>query len=255
MTVALVIPVKDEDPGIVTEIRRQCVTQGFGGTGGQSLVIVDDGSTHPVKDAEVRHETPRGYGAALKSGIRYTTADYIVTMDGDGQHHPFDAKRLIDFLRYFPENQMVIGDRRLHESQPIRWVGRKLLNTLAGLFAWHWIPDLNSGMRIFERKAAIGYEPILCNGFSFTTSLTLAMMADGYTIDWLPIKVAQRPLGKSRVKLFRDGWVTLKYIVWIGSACRTRRLRRVWRGCKDRLHHRLGGVVSLPGSLQRVAVL
>ena len=186
---------------------------------------MDDGSTPPSAFATVRHATRRGYGAALKSGIRAAKAPYVATMDGDNQHTITDVKRLYEFIQYFPENEMVIGDRRVHETQARRWIGRKVLNTLAGLFAWRWIPDLNSGLRVFKRQTVLGYESILCDSFSFTTTTTLSMLCDNYQVDWLPIRLQPRKHGKSRVRVWRDGWTTLRLIIWIGLAIRTRGIR------------------------------
>ena len=85
--------------------------------------------------------------------------------------------------------------------------------------------DLNSGMRMFKREIAVGYEPILCDTFSFTTSLTVAMTADNYKVAWFPINVQRRYSGKSNVNLIKDGFITVFYIFWIGFALRTRRIR------------------------------
>lgn len=146
-------------------------------------------------------------------------------MDGDGQHTLADVQRLIEFVTYFPHLAMVIGDRRLHERGLRLW-GRKMLNWTATLFTGRWIPDLNSGLRIFRRDLALAYEPILCDQFSYTTSFTLSLLTDGYAVDWLPIKVAPRNHGQSKVHVLVDGWRTLKYIVVIGLALNTRTIRR-----------------------------
>ena len=190
---------------------------------------MDDGSQPPSAYATVRHSARRGYGAALKSGIRAAKAPYVATMDGDFQHTFTDVKRIWEFIQYFPENEMVIGDRRVHETETKRWIGRKVLNTIGGLFAWKYLPDLNSGLRIFNRSTALGYEPILCDTFSFTSSITLSMLCDNYKVDWLPIRVQPRRHGKSRVRPWRDGWITLKIIFRIGLALRTRKLRGFFR--------------------------
>lgn len=196
---------------------------------GWEMIIVDDGSQPPCPWATLRHEKRKGYGAALKTGIRAARAPYVATLDGDGQHSIVDVNRLWEFIQYFPENEMVIGDRRVKESEAKRWIGRKILNTIAGLFAWKFIPDLNSGLRIFKRQTVLSYEPILCEGFSFTTTTTLSMLCDNLMIDWLPIRVQARKEGKSRVRVWSDGWTTLRLILWIGCAIRTRKLRAFLR--------------------------
>lgn len=216
--ITLIIPVKDEAIEVVTDLVFKAQAHGW------RVLVVDDGSTIPCPLANIRFETSRGYGASLKAGIRASQTDFVATMDGDGQHTAFDVKRLEDFLVYFKPD-MVVGDRRLKETG-IRLWGRKVLNWTASVFARKWISDLNSGMRIFRRSIALGYEPILSNKFSFTTSITLAMLADGYYVDWLPIKVWPRQYGTSRVSLLKDGLRTLGLIFWIGIALRTRMLRQ-----------------------------
>lgn len=193
------------------------------------LIIVDDGSRRPLPCARIRHTGNGGYGRAIKCAVRESKADLVVTMDGDGQHTLMDVRRLHDFIRYFPHLSMVVGDRRVKETSFKRWLGRKILNWMATLMANRWIPDLNSGLRIFKRDVALGYEPILCNGFSYTASLTMSMLCDGYSVDWLPIKVHSRHYGRSKVSLLLDGITTLRYILVIGLALRTRTLRRWFR--------------------------
>lgn len=226
----VVIPVKDEDPQILEKVVKELKAHGY------PVIVVDDGSAEPMPFATLRFPISRGYGAALKAGIAKAQTDLVATMDGDGQHRAFDVKRLEDFFQYFSQMpsfmasrhfdrlDMVIADRRVSETG-LRLLGRQVLNSLASGFAGRWIPDLNSGLRLFRRSVALGYFPILCEGFSFTTSITLSFLADGYAVDWLPSKIFPRQVGCSKVKMWRDGWTTLKYILWIGFALRTRRLR------------------------------
>ena len=214
----MVIPVKDENPQVVIKLLYELEQYGY------PSVVVDDGSKIPVPGADIRFERSQGYGAALKAGIARASTDLICTMDGDGQHTVYDVKRLEDFMVYFPENAMIIGDRRLYETGARYW-GRKALNWVATLWTWRWIPDLNSGLRIFRRSAVLGYFPLLCNGFSFTTSLTFCLLTDNCAVDWLPIKVWIRKSGQSHVRVWRDGWITLRTMCWLGLGLKTRRLR------------------------------
>lgn len=229
----VIIPVKDEAPHVVMKLLADLDRYHW------PVLLVDDGSQVPVHGADIRFDPPgRGYGASIKAGIDRASTDLVATMDGDGQHSAWDIKRLEDFMVYMsswmgpdgyhPPLEMVIGDRRLRERGRRYW-GRKFLNWTASLFARRFIPDLNSGMRIFRRNTAWGYREILSNGFSFTSSLTLSMLTDGYAVDWLPIKVSPRLQGQTKVRLWRDGWKTLGVICWIGIALRTRRFRAILR--------------------------
>jgi len=188
------------------------------------LIIVDDGSEIPIKEATIRHERNRGYGAALKTGIRAATRDYIITMDGDGQHTVSDVIRLWLYFQLI-DVDMIVGVRKIKEVGKLRVWGRTFLNFFASVLAGIWLPDLNSGLRIFRRDLALKYEQILCDTYSFTTSLTLMHLIDGYKVEWMPIEVQKRTQGKSKVNIIKHGWVTLYYILRIGLALRSRRIR------------------------------
>jgi hypothetical protein len=78
--------------------------------------------------------------------------------------------------------------------RPAKWVLRRLANYVSGAR----IPDLNSGLRVFRRDMAMQYFPILPNQFSFTTTITLAMLCDNYAVSYIPIDYHKRE-GKSKI--------------------------------------------------------
>ncbi len=73
------------------------------------------------------------------------------------------------------------------------------------------IPDINSGLRVFDKNECMQYFPRLCNTFSFTTSQTLAYMMNGKFVKYNDIPYNTRR-GKSKVKLFIDTIRTMRYI-------------------------------------------
>lgn len=195
---------------------------------GAEVIVVDDGSKDPYPTA-IKHGSNYGYGSALMTGIKNATRDIIATADGDGQHTVSEIVKLYHAYKLIGDADMVVGVRRLKYESPVRFLGRKAINILASIICFYWLPDLNSGLRIFKRDTSIGYFPILCKRFSFTTSLTLSMLCDGYKVEFFPIKVLDRKFGKSRVKLFKDGIVTIYYILRNGFALRTRKIRGLFR--------------------------
>lgn len=223
----VVIPTLNENHDTVKNIVTELTSLGA------EVIVVDDGSEHPY-GAAIKHGVNQGYGSALMTGIKNATRPLIITADGDGQHSVSEIIKLYHAFKLIGNCDMVVGVRRLKNEKISRYLGRKFLNWTASILCAYWIPDLNSGARIFKRDLAIGYFPILCRTFSFTTSLTISMMADNYKVEFFPINVQARAGGRSHVKVLRDGWITLKYIVWIGIALRTRKLREVWRGCFHR---------------------
>jgi len=218
---AIVIPTINESHEILSHLKTELESLGA------EVIVVDDGSENPFPSS-IKHGTNFGYGSALMTGIKNATRDIILTIDGDGQHSVSECVKLYHAFKLMQTADMVIGVRRLKNESPIRFLGRKFLNWTASLVCTYWLPDLNSGARIFKRHIAIGYFPILCKRFSFTTSLTISMMCDKYQVEFFPILINDRKHGKTRVKVIRDGIVTLWYILKLGFALRTRGIRS-WR--------------------------
>ena len=215
---SIVIPVFNEEHSLLQALRSELTSLGA------EVIIVDDGSKAPFPDA-IKHGTNFGYGSALMTGIKNATRPFILTADGDGQHTTSEIVKLYHAFKLIGNADMVVGVRRLTNEPSIRYLGRKFLNWTASILCTYWLPDLNSGCRIFRRNLAIGYFPILCRTFSFTTSLTISFLCDKYRVEFFPINVEERKYGKTRVKVVRDGLVTLWFIIRNSFALRTRGLR------------------------------
>lgn len=219
--VTVIVPCYNEDVKTVTRLYHELGVLGF------KVIVVDDGSHMDLPDEMevITYPCNMGYGHAIKKGIKAADTPYIITLDGDGQHLPTDALKLYKVFNLIDDCAMLVGCRWNLREKPLRWIGRKLINFTASCWARHLLVDLNSGMRIFRRDLAIGYSPILCDTFSFTTSLTMSMVTDEHKVAWFPINVLPRAYGKSHVKLVRDGLITIFFVFWIGFALRTRSLR------------------------------
>ena len=222
---SIVIPVYNEDHKTVEMLSSKL--RDFGA----EVIVVDDGSFSPIVGA-IRHEKNIGYGQAILTGVQNTSNNTVLVMDGDGQHSVGDVLKMYTVWGLIDGIDMLIGARRLKYEKFIRMLGRKFLNFIASFIALYWLNDLNSGMRIFKKNLVLGYSPILCKEFSFTTSLTMSMLCDGYMVEWFPIKVSERKNGKSKVKIIRHGFITLYYILRIGFALRTRGIRKWLRSLK-----------------------
>lgn len=220
--VTVIIPVYKEDPAIVTKTYNDLISMGT------NVIVVDDGGTMdlPPTINTVRYVPNMGYGYALKRGIEKADTAFVITMDGDGQHTVDDVRKIYTVFKLITDCDMLVGCRWNLSEKGHRWMGRKILNFIASILARHYLIDLNSGMRMFKRSLAVGYAPILCDTFSFTTSLTMSMVTDGHKIAWFPIDVKPRAHGKSHVRVIKDGIVTLWFILWIGLALRTRKVRQ-----------------------------
>jgi len=113
-------------------------------------------------------------------------------------------------LEQLHDADMVVG-ARTGENVHIPWVRRPakwVLNKLANYVSGHSIPDINSGLRVFRKDTVIHYFPILPNKFSWTTTITLALLCDDYAIKYLPIDYRQRT-GKSKIVPWDAGTFTV----------------------------------------------
>jgi len=201
--ISIIIPAYNEELGVravVDELRETLQRHEIK----PEVIVVDDGSTDGTariaKSAGarvIRHRSNRGYGASLKTGISAATNDIVGIIDADGTYPVKYLPIMLDELEYA---DMVVGARtgqNVHiplVRRPAKWVLKHLANYVASAK----IPDLNSGLRIFRRDVAMQYFPILPNQFSFTTTITLAMLCDNYAVSYVPIDYLKRH-GKSKI--------------------------------------------------------
>jgi glycosyltransferase involved in cell wall biosynthesis len=186
----------------------------------QEIIVVDDGSSDDTAGVAqavgvrvLRHAQNMGYGAALKTGIRAAQTEFVLTMDADGQHRVEDVQRLWSAVG---DDDMVVGQRPgLRQSPFWRMPGKWLLWMLANYLTRHTIPDLNSGLRLIRREISLKYLHICPAGFSFSTTITMALISRGYKVRYVPIAINRR-LGKSTVT-FKTGLDTIILILRLAT--------------------------------------
>jgi len=214
--VSIVIPAYNEEE-VIGSVIDQIISVMEEADITSEIIVVDDGSTDEtyriVKGLGVeviRRPYNMGYGAALKAGIQAAHGDIVITMDSDGQHNPEDIPKL---LQYIGEYDMVVGARTKHShSSWMRKPGKMILRWVANYLAKMNIPDLNCGLRAMQKDLVMKFLHILPNGFSFSATITLAVIKEGYSVKYVPITTFERE-GKSYVHPIRDGMSTILLIV------------------------------------------
>jgi glycosyltransferase involved in cell wall biosynthesis len=201
---SIVIPAFNEESAIgpLVEALRS-------GGAWREIIVVDDGSSDATGERAggagatvVRHPYNKGNGAAVKTGIRRATGEFVLIVDGDGQHRAADAARLVSRLGDY---DLVIGARTAGtQASRARLLGNAALNRLASYLTGRKVPDLTSGFRGARRAHLQEFLHLLPNGFSTPTTTTLAFIKAGYNVCFEPVDAASRS-GSSKIRLARDG--------------------------------------------------
>lgn len=209
MMLSIIIPVYNEEETILGTVRKIQTVISQNNLVAE-ILVVDDGSQDrsPKMIAKLdgivflKNPYNLGYGASIKKGIKKAKGDWILIIDADGQHDPWDIPRL---LKYTKDFDMVVGARTqgiFRQGIP-RLCGKIILKLLTYLLTSQKIPDLNSGLRVFKKEIGLRFFNLLPARFSLTTTLSLAALTNEYTIKYIPIQI--RPAqSKSAIKPLRD---------------------------------------------------
>ncbi len=204
---SVLIPAYNEEEsiaGTVEAIRKHasCVRE-------LEIIVINDGSkdrtgeiarTLPV--TLIEHEINTGYGSGLKDGLQAAKHEYIMIADADGTYPLEDTPRLLEDIEKYA---MIVGARTgaIVQVPLVRRPAKWMITRLAEYLSQRKIPDLNSGFRIFRKDVALRFLSLYPDGFSFTTTITLAMLTNHFKVKFVPINYHRR-VGKSSIKPIRD---------------------------------------------------
>jgi polyisoprenyl-phosphate glycosyltransferase len=195
------------------------------------ILVVDDGSNDGSGD-ELRQipgirlmqfAENRGSGSARRAGTDAATGRIVVWTDVD-MTYPND--RIPELVDQLDGADQIVGARTTEEGTvkffrvPAKWFIRRLAEYLAGAR----IPDLNSGMRAFRRDVGQQFTHLLPAGFSCVTTITMAFLANGYSVRYTPISYSKRA-GASKFHWWSD---STKYLQQVVRLCLTYNPLRVF---------------------------
>ncbi|UCC38420.1 MAG: glycosyltransferase family 2 protein [Candidatus Aminicenantes bacterium] len=209
---SIIIPVYNEEKAIAETVNyfRGLLEE----NPGIEIIFVDDGSKdktpqilESIKLDQIKvitHKKNKGYGAAIKQGLKISSHEYIAITDADGSYPHEKISALFEKL-LAEKADMAIGARvgKKVEIGIFRRFPKFVLRKLAEYLSEEEISDLNSGLRIVKKEMIMRSFKYLPKGFSFTTTLTLSLLANNHKIIYFPIDYYKRK-GKSKIKPFRD---------------------------------------------------
>jgi glycosyltransferase involved in cell wall biosynthesis len=192
------------------------------GTVGE-ILIADNGSTDGSQSIAQMHGarvvaiSERGYGSALRGGIKAAQGRFVIMGDSDDS---YDFSRLDDFLQRLREgHQLVMGNRfkggiapgampRLH-----RYLGNPVLSAVGRLFFRSPCGDFHCGLRGFDRDAILSLD-LHAPGMEFASEMLVKATMHGLLVTEVPTTLS--PDGRSRpphLRSWRDGWRHLRFLL------------------------------------------
>ena len=218
--ISVVIPAYNEENAIKGTIKEiQNVMKKNKIDKNSEIIVVNDGSTDDTgKIAKkcgaivVNNPSNMGYGFSLKRGIKQAKNEIIVIIDADLTYPFTEVPKMLEKKK--EGYDLVVGARtgKYYRQSLFKSILRRMMKALVEFVSEKKIKDINSGLRIFDKSLVMKYFPRLCNTFSFTTSQTLAYLMNNHFVYYIDIPYNKRE-GKSKIKLFRDTLISLKYIL------------------------------------------
>jgi glycosyltransferase involved in cell wall biosynthesis len=183
------------------------------------FIIVDDGSTDDclssVRDIKnlrvIRHRRNLGGGVARVTAMRFARGRIILQSDADGS---YTVDKIPQMIEQMANADMVVGARRKESAMDFHFLRvfmKTVLRLLASFLSGHSIPDLNSGMRLYDRDLGLRFAYLYPRGHSIMSTITLAFLTEGLRVDFVEIEYRKR-IGQSSFRPIRD---TYNYFITI----------------------------------------
>ncbi|MEO6000462.1 MAG: glycosyltransferase family 2 protein [Chitinophagaceae bacterium] len=216
----IVIPAYNEENSLRTylpEVLEHCKNKNY------KLIIVNDGSKdktvcvlHQWQQSYcllkvISHKLNKGYGAAIKTGIRSCETEFVITIDADGQHCLEDIDKLFHKITT-TDADMVVGNRGSQSSSYYRSVGKWLIRRIAKILMPLNIVDINSGIKVYNTELAKLYIRLCPNTMAYSDIITLFFISQRHLVLETGVNIKPRKSGQSTIST-KTAFETVKEII------------------------------------------
>lgn len=231
---SVVAPVYNEEEGIEQVVRYWHEVLTRNGISSE-IVLANDGSTdrtleilerlkQDVPELRVVAYTPnRGYGYALKTAIRASTGNLVVTLDSDGQFDLGEFPALLQELKT-KNLDFVTGFRKKKKDNPFRVIADRGLNLIVRTMFGVKLRDTNCAMKLIRGDLARGLN-IEATGYPTPTEITVKLVVLGTRSSEVGVTHSERLLGTSKLKFMRTVVSMFRFLIYLRKRIRLYRAR------------------------------
>jgi len=222
MNISVVIPCLNEEQTIAVCVKKALKVIEKEKMSGE-VIVVDNGSSDESvmrsqrAGAKVVLENMKGYGRAIRRGIRESGGQIIIMGDGDNTYDFSTLQRFVHSIQNGAD--LVIGNRYAgkiyKKAMPFlhRWVGTPILTRMLCLFFGTKVSDINCGMRAFKKSIFEQFD-LKCDGMELASEMIIKAAINRLNICEIPVDLfPPKPGRKAHLNTFKDGFQHLKIIM------------------------------------------
>ncbi|MFH1894767.1 MAG: glycosyltransferase family 2 protein [Patescibacteria group bacterium] len=226
MILSIIIPVYNEKNTILKILNKIELVDILNFVDKKEIIVVDDGSSDGTRDVLkkledkykiIYHVKNLGKGAAIRTGLKGISGDYVLIQDADLEYDPEDYKTLLACAKK-NNAEVVYGSRRLNRENKFShisyYIGGIFLNWVTRIISGTKITDESTCYKLFK-KETIKSIPLRCQRFEFCPEVTVKIAKRGIKIYEVPINYYPRSKKEGKKIKWRDGvsaiWALIKY--------------------------------------------
>ncbi len=194
----------------------------------KEIIIVDDGSRNGTREILKRlsfegyrvifHERNRGKGAAVRTGLKYVTGDFVIIQDADLEYNPEDYRKLL--MPVLEGKADVVYGSRFLNYKPYgllrfwHYMGNKILTIISNAFTDLYLTDMETCYKLFTRKAIDIIGPqLVSDRFDIEPEITARVARAGLRVYEVGISYGGRSYSEGKKIGLKDAFEAIWAII------------------------------------------